>query len=288
MTYPASDQNGFPPEPDAPDDYAPPRRLDQLLVLRRPLVVFDLETTGRRPSSARIVQIGLAKFYPRESGRDPYRWASLVNPGIPIPEEATKVHGIDDLSVKDAPRFEAIAAKLAGGMKDCDFAGYNLRYDLECIGAEFVRANVPWSAEGAYVFDGFREEQREDPRTLSDVYKRRTGKDLDQAHDAMADVDATIEILVDQLEKRADLPRDMALIHALLFPRDPSFVDAAGKFVWENGVAVVSFGKWKGTPLHRVSKSYLEWMNGGDFAADTKRIVRDALAGRYPKQETAS
>jgi DNA polymerase III subunit epsilon len=266
----------------------PVTELHKFCGLERPLVLFDLETTGKRSATARIVQLAFVKVLPSGDAR---RFKTLVNPGRPIPAEATATHGITDDMVAGAPAFGEIGARFAKTLEDCDYGGYNIRYDLEVTQAELDRqCRIRWDWEGARLLDGLRLWQLLEPRTLGDFVERFLGRRLDGAHDAGADIEATAEgieaVLAEgRLPGGGWLPQTMQGLHDLQFPRDPDWIDAKGKIAWDQHEAILTFGKHKGTALRRLDRGYMQWMLRGDFQDDTKQIIRDALQGRFPQED---
>jgi len=252
--------------------------LNQLLSGEQSLFVIDTETTSLDTQTARIVEIAFQQW--KETGMVK-EWSSRINPGIPIPAETTRIHGITDADVAGRPTFKQLAPNLAKGFSNCSFCGKNCRYDLRILAAEFARAGVAWSYLGAYIIDADRLEQLGEPRHLTNLYKKHTGKDLIDAHSALADVQATSEVIVAQLEKYEKvLPRDLKRLHEMSWP---GFIDAEGKFKIIDGVACVAFGKWNGKPMKSVDPSYWDWLLGADFPADVKQLARDAKLGKYPE-----
>lgn len=253
--------------------------------LDRPLVVFDLETTGAETSTARIVQMAFVKRMPDGSEKP---WCTLVNPTIPIPAEATEVHGIDDAQVADAPTFGMLAAKVAAALEGCDFGGYNVRrYDVPVLLAEFVRAGVPFSLDGRRIVDAMAIFHQKEPRDLSAAVKLYTGREMKGAHDALADARASLAVLEGQFARYADLPQDVGALHELCAN---DAVDLEGKFRWgRDGEPVITFGKHKGKPLSWLVKErgFLSWMLTADFPADTKKLIRDALNNSIPQRKAA-
>lgn len=256
--------------------------LATLLTLTRPLAVLDLETTGTNTEQDRIVQIAITIHYP---AKDPVPWKVLVNPGVPIPAEATAVHHITDAMVKDAHTMKTMAPKLAKALSGLDFCGYNVTFDLRMLKAEMVRAGESWSYESAGIIDAYRIEQLLFPRSLSSMYEKYVGKKLSDAHDASVDVEATEEVLAGQLRAYDQLPRTVAELNTYCWPKAADAVDAQRKFMWRGGEACIAFGKHTGTPLRQMDKGYLQWMLNNEFPADTKRIIEDALSGAYPERK---
>jgi DNA polymerase-3 subunit epsilon len=256
----------------------------------RPLIVVDCETTGTDTRVARIVQ--LAFLVVTDEGTK--KWNQLINPGIPIPPEATKIHGITDEMVKDAPAFSHYAPNLAKGFVKCAFAGYRVTFDLDILREEFKRAGIDWSYDDCPILDALRLWQHFEPRTLSDAVKQFLGRELSNAHDALADIEATYDVLKAQLQN----PKlgvgpvvDTAKIHAVLNPPKPvpaNAADGVGKLLWQGDQVVLNFGKHIGKPLTAVPKSYLWWIAGETGMPEgTRRVARAAIDGRMPVKEEA-
>jgi DNA polymerase-3 subunit epsilon len=252
--------------------------------LTRPLAILDLETTGTTPSMDRIVEIAILKIYP--DGKKT-KYHERVNPEVPIPPEATKVHGIGDEHVKDCVPFKKLAAKIGQFLNGCDLAGYNLiRFDLPLLQYEFGRAEVELSFEERRIVDACRIFHRKEPRDLAAALKFFCGEEHSQAHSAMHDVRACWTVLAAEVVRYPDLPLDLEGLHNFCNERDERFVDAERKFEWRHNEAAFAFGKYKGRSLREVAKqepSFLEWMLAKDFGAETKAIVERALKGKFPK-----
>ena len=260
--------------------------LAEQLTLTRPLVCVDLEATGLWPGHDRIVQIATAKIFPDGTVSS---WASLVNPEQPIPTETTAIHGITDTMAASAPTFRQLAPTIASILSGSDLTGYNVeRFDRRLLVAEFRRSGSDDPTNGARVVDAYTVFLRQEPRSLDAAlrfYDVADGPTARQAHDAASDVEATVAVLVAQLQKYPDIPRTVEGLHDWLYPRDPNRVDADGKIMWRNGVATIAFGAQAGTSLADLAatdRGFLEWVLRKDFSDEVKAIVRDALAGRFP------
>ncbi len=251
------------------------------LKLERPLVVFDLETTGQFPNDDRIIEISCVKLRP-DGRRETL--TRRVNPGRPIAADATRVHGIRDADVAAEPRFEQLAPEIHAFLEGCDLAGFNLlSFDLPLLRAEFERAGRAFPAEGTRAVDAYSIFVQREQRSLSAALQFYCGRAHDGAHGAEADALATADVLLAQIARYADLPTDVAGLHDLCV--DNRYVDPARKFAWRDGEAVMNFSKLKGRTLRSVAKderSFLEWMLKGDFAPESKAVAREALAGRFP------
>jgi len=256
------------------------------LRLDRPLVFLDTETTGTDLACDRIVQIALVKLHP-DGRRETFE--SLVNPEIPIPSEAQAVHGISDADVALAPPFRRIAAEIVRFCAGSDLAGFNLgRFDVPLLRAEFQRAGQAWDLDGVRVVDVQRIFHAMEPRDLSAARRFYCGCEHAGAHGAMADTEATLEVLLAQLEHYPDLPRDVAGLDARFNLPDSRFVDSTRKFRWANGEVVFNFGQKRGRLLRDVAgrePDYLEWMLAQDFGPEVRRLVREALDGIIPSRQ---
>lgn len=259
-------------------------RIAARLQITRPLICLDLETTGTVLGLDRIIQIGVQKVTPELSVTE---WSTFVDPQLPIPAEATITHKITNDMVAGAPSFGDLSPRLAAGLSGCDFVGYNVKFDLRFLEAEFARVGVKWSYEDASILDGLRIWQVQDPRDLSAAVQRFLAEDHTGAHDALADVRATAGVVDAMLAHWPNLPSTVDGFHALLFARDPRWVDATGKIVWRNSDACLGFGKYNGWTLQRIvaaDRRYCETflLEKGNFPDDVKAIVRDALAQKFP------
>lgn len=243
------------------------------LNLKKPIIFFDLETTGTDISKDRIVEICYIKVLP--DGRE-VEYSKRVNPGMHIPESASAVHGIYDDDVKDCPAFKEIAREIAAEFEGCDIAGFNSnRFDLPLLAEEFLRAQVDIDLSRMRAIDVQVLYHKREPRTLSAAYKFYCGSELENAHSALADTRATYEVLKAQLSHYSDMKNDMEALS-----KESSFnnsVDFAGRIVYdENGCEVFNFGKYKGMPVETVlvrDPGYYGWMMNGDFTLNTKQVL---------------
>jgi DNA polymerase-3 subunit epsilon len=255
------------------------------LVLHKPLAILDLETTGTDPQTDRIVEIGILKVLP--GGRQERR-NHRVNPGIPIPPEATAIHGIADADVANEPQFTQLAAHLRAFLEGCDLCGFNLkRFDLRVLYAEFNRASLPLSLEGRAILDPMEIFHAREPRDLAAAVRFYCGHEHENVHAAFADVLATAEVLDAMIGLYNDLPRTVAGLHQRL--KNPNAVDSTGNFIRVEGQIQFAFGKYRGQPLDtvaRIKPDYLQWMLTQDFFDDTKDIVKDALRRTRPLVRT--
>ena len=243
------------------------------LNLKKPIIFFDLETTGTDFSKDRIVEICYIKIFP--DGRE-VEYTKRINPGMHIPEMASAVHGIYDDDVKDCPLFKDVAKEIANEFVGCDVAGFNSnRFDLPLLAEEFLRAQVDIDLSRLAAIDVQVLYHKREPRTLTAAYKFYCGKNLDDAHSALADTRATYEVLKAQLDHYPDMENDMDVLS-----KESSFtnnVDFAGRIVYdENGREVFNFGKYKGMPVDAVldrDPGYYGWMMNGEFTLNTKQVL---------------
>ncbi len=256
------------------------------LSLTRPLVIFDIETTGTNIVTDRIVEISLAKLLPDHSRQ---LFTSRVNPGIPIPAEVSRIHGITDDDVKDKPVFKEIAGKIKHFIGDADLGGYNaIRFDIPILVEEFLRAGMDFEFEKRRFVDVLNIYHKMEPRNLPAAYRFYCNKELEAAHSAEADTLATLEVLLAQVEKyhgqqytnKYGQTSTISLdnVNGLQdFSYQNRFADLAGTIVFnDKGVEVFNIGKHKGkavTDVFREEPSYYDWMMKADFAMYTKKVI---------------
>ena len=250
------------------------------LKLERPLAFFDLETTGVKVGTDRIVQIAIVRLMP-DGARLQYE--TLVNPGMPIPPESTRIHGITDIDVAMAPRLEDIAKEILHEFAGCDLAGFNcLRFDVPLLSEELLRVGHSWDHASLRVVDVQRIFHKKEPRNLSAALKFYCGREHAGAHEALADVQATADVLLAQLERYGDLPFDVAGLGELSGDRERS-PDAGGKLMFDgHGKVCLAFGKYRGWTLENIGQNdpgYLQWlMTKADLPASTLSTMRATLA----------
>ena len=256
------------------------------LVLERPLVFFDIESTGTNPYRDRIVEIAVIKVMPDGSRQEVVR---RINPTIPIPEGASAVHGIYDADVADCPTFDVIAHNLYNYLEGCDLAGYNIvKFDVPMLQEEFKRCNLELSMRDRKLIDVFNIFCRLYPRTLSAAYEFFCGGNLEDAHSALADTDATVAVLLGQLAKHPELPREMAGLAEFSAARDADFVDSEGRLKFSGDEVVINVGKNSGRRLRDLANEdpgFLRWMLRSDFSDEVKNIIKNALSGEFPTRQ---
>ncbi len=242
------------------------------LNLTNPIVFFDLETTGINITRDRIVEICYIKVFP--NGNEESK-TMRINPEMHIPEESSLIHGIYDKDVVDCPTFKQIAKELAKALEGCDLAGFNSNhFDIPMLIEEMLRAGVNMDLSKRKLVDVQNIYHKMERRTLVAAYKYYCGKELVNAHSAMADTLATYEVLKAQLDKYPEaLENDIAFLAE--FSRMNKNVDLAGRIIYnEAGVEVFNFGKYKGVPVREVlqkDSGYYSWMLQGDFPRNTKQ-----------------
>jgi DNA polymerase-3 subunit epsilon len=251
------------------------------LQLTRPLVFFDLETTGLNIASDRIVELSYYKVFPNGSseGKTFRVKPTYVMLGqelqMHISDEASAVHGIYDDDLVDCPTFQEIAQEVANVLEDADLAGYNSNhFDLPLLAEEMMRAGVSIDLKKKKMVDVFTIFQRQEPRNLVAAYRFYCGKDLTNAHSADADTMATYEVLMAQLEKY-DIPTDVDGL-AEFTSGNLRFADFAGRVAYDaEGKEIFNFGKYKGQrviDVFRRDPGYYSWIQQGDFPQYTKAV----------------
>jgi DNA polymerase-3 subunit epsilon len=253
------------------------------LNLKIPLCFFDLETTGINVSQDRIIEIAMIKLMPNG---ETFRKSNLINPTIPISAESTAIHGITNQDVADKPTFKEVAKEYIKFLEGADLAGFNiLKFDMPMLVEEFLRAELDFDYSRKKIIDAQRIFHMMEKRTLSAAVQFYCGKVLDSAHSAEADTQATMDVLLAQVEryenkevtdslgKKVGMITNSAETLSQLTAAD--LVDLAGRMIKNaQGEAVFNFGKHKGKPVLKVFKdepAYYDWMMNGDFALDTKR-----------------
>lgn len=253
----------------------------------KPLVFFDLETTGTNIQNDRIVELSVIKFFP---DREKEIKTRRINPEMPIPAEATEIHGISDADVAECPTFKSVSKNLFIYLENCDLAGYNIaRFDIPVLTKEFSRAGLDFSISGRRVIDPYVIFCQKEPRTLAGAFQFFCGKELEGAHGAEADTLATIEVFNGQLQKYPDLPHDLDQLNEFCDQKDPNAIDEGGKFKWQGEQAVVAFGQNSGAQLKNIAvenPGFLKWMIRMDFPDDAKDIAKNALQGIFPEKKS--
>lgn len=282
------------------------------LNLTKPLVVFDLETTGLDLVKARIIQISYIKVFP--DGKEE-RENKLINPEEPIPPFITQLTGVTDDDVKDQPTFKEIAPKLAETFTGCDFAGFNSNgYDIPLLAEEFLRAGVDFDFSKCRMIDAMNIFRKMERRNLASAYKFYCGRKMEddfEAHRADQDTEATYRVLMGELDKYAPgadpdepekvLENNMDFLHE--FSKMNKNVDFAGRIVWAEAkdaqgqpvldaegkpkmIETFNFGKYKGMPVIDVLQrdpGYYGWILNGDFTYNTKQVLTRIRLATFQK-----
>lgn len=248
------------------------KRIRELLPLTRPLACIDEETTGPDPESDRIVDFAVVKLMP-DGRRESRSWR--INPGCPIPPEATAIHGITDADVAGCPAFADVEGEIRESLCDCDVLTFNgRRFDIPLLKREFERVNIAWKPDGN--IDAFTIFKHHEHHKLTDAVRFYLGREHKGAHGAKADAEATIDVLLAQME-RYGLPGDVAELAKVGV--DPSAATECGKIGWDaNGDAVFRFGKEKGRRLVD-ARSFAGWVLRNDFPRDVKALCEKAVRG---------
>lgn len=268
------------------------------LNLKRPLAFFDLETTGINVGSDRIVEIAILKALP--DGTELIK-TMLINPEMPIPLHSSLIHGIYDKDVAEAPTFKKVAQELADFIGDGDLAGYNSnRFDIPVLLEEFLRAGVDFDMSDRKFVDVQNIFHQMEQRTLKAAYKFYCNKEIVNAHSAEADIKATYDVLLAQIERYEHVEfedksgnfsnpvkNDVEALHSFTNMNKP--VDFAGRMVFnDEGEEVFNFGKHKGKTVEGVfdiEPSYYAWMKQGDFPLYTKKKLDEIWERWHKKKE---
>ena len=246
------------------------------LKLKKPIVFFDLETTGVKIATDRIVEISLLKILPN-GNKESKTW--LVNPTIDIPYETTLIHGITNEKVENEPTFKDLAKEIFEFIHNCDLAGYNSnKFDIPLLAEEFLRAGYDFDMKNRLAIDVQNIFHKLEKRTLTAAYKFYCNKNLTNAHSAENDTMATYEVLMAQLEKYNELENNVHFL-AEFSEKDGRFVDMAG-FIRFNtkGEEVLSFGKYRNVTLTKIwneNPGYFSWINQADFPLFTKNVMKN-------------
>ena len=252
--------------------------------LTKPLVVLDLETTGIWIEKDKIIEIALIRSMP-DGSKEIYE--KRVNPGMSIPKEAADITGIRDEDVKGAPFFKDIAQEVLDFIGEADLGGFNLeRFDLPLLTREIQEANLQFEWQTRNVYDAQKIFHLHEKRDLTAAYKFYCSQELKDAHSALADSEATLAILVSQLERYGGGQEDIEVLQEFDYKQQPGFYDAQRKFRWWNGELYMMFGKYsrKATLKEVANKDprYLQWILSQDFSEEVKDIVEAALEGHFP------
>jgi len=243
------------------------------LKIERPLCFFDLETTGINITNDRIVEIAILKLHPDEK-IDKQVW--LVNPEMQIPLEVSEIHGITNDKVADSPTFKEISKIIYNFIKGCDLAGYNSdRFDIPLLMEEFLRSEIDFSTKNLKTIDVQTIFHKMEQRNLTAALKFYCNKKLENAHSAMEDTQATLDVLMSQLDRYNDLEPSMSFLSDFTTRRKTA--DFAGYIVFnKEGEECFSFGKHKGQTVDSILEKepgYFGWLLKAEFPMYTKKIL---------------
>ena len=258
------------------------------LKLEKPIVFFDLETTGVNIATDRIVEISILKVFPN-GNKESKTW--LVNPEVEIPKEAAEIHGITNEKVVTEPTFKELAPEVSKMIEVCDLAGFNSnRFDIPLLAEELMIAGIDFDMNDRKAVDVQTIFHKKEQRTLSAGYQFYCGKELEGAHGAEADTNATYEILLAQIEKYDDLENDVKSLSE--FSTHGERGDFAGFIlINDDGQEIFSFGKYKGRTVEEVLKEnpgYNNWIQNADFPLYTKKVLREIKERMASTKETMS
>jgi len=249
-----------------------------------PLIVFDLETTGVWIEKDKVIEIALIKLSP-DGKREVFH--KKVNPGIPIPAVVTELTGIKDVDVQESPPFKDIANEILEFIGDADFGGFNVaRFDLPLLRREMSDAGVKFDWAHKKVFDAQKVYHLNEKRDLTAAYQFYCQKNLEDAHSALADTEATLEILQSQVHKYGEGKEEISVLEAFDYAKRTEFFDDERKFRWWNGKLYMMFGKYARQhclqDVVKRDRGYLEWILSAKFSEDIKILIEDALKGKFP------
>lgn len=246
------------------------------LSLIRPLAIFDLETTGLNITKDRIVEIAIIKVHP--NGDEEY-FSKRVNPEMEIPEETSLIHGIYNKNIENEPKFSEIADELVSFLGDADLAGYNSnKFDIPVLSEELLRVGNTFDVSNRKFVDVQNIFHKMEQRTLAAAYKFYCNKEIENAHNALADTTATWEVLKAQIEKYDTLEKNIDSLSDFSKAGNYNLLDFAGRLaINENNEAVYNFGKNKGKTIKEIAISepgYYGWMLNADFPLYTKQCLK--------------
>ena len=253
--------------------------------ISRPLVILDLETTGTWVEKDKIVEIGLIKLMPDGTKLD---YIKRVNPGMPIPPNVTLIINIADADVKDKPRFKEIAEEALAFLGDSDLGGFNiLRFDLPLLEREFYEAKLNFHWRDRNIYDAQKIYHIHEKRDLMAAYFLYCGKKLENAHSALSDAEATVDILDAQVGQYGSTELGIESLKDIDYERSSDYFDKERKFCWWNGQLYPTFGK-HGKKKHikdiaKEDREYLEWILTKDFDNEVKAMIQKVLDGQFPE-----
>lgn len=250
--------------------------------LSKVLVIFDLETTGTWVEKDKIVEIGMVKLMPDGAKGS---FIKRVNPGMPIPVNVSRIINIKDEDVKDAPCFKDIAQEVLDFLGDSDIGGFNvLRFDLPILEREFFDAGFNFQWRQRNVYDAQKVYRIHEKRDLTAAYQLYCNKALENAHSALGDAEATVEIFDAQIKKYGSVEQGIESLKDFDYERLSDYFDNERKFCWWNGDLYPTFGKYARKKhiksILKDDRRYLEWMLTQDFSKEVKEMIQNALDGK--------
>lgn len=253
--------------------------------ISRPLVVFDLETTGTWIEKDKIVEIGIIKLMPDGTTQN---YVKRINPGMPIPVNVIRIINITDDDVKDAPSFKDVAKEILDFIGDSDLGGFNIqRFDLLVLEREFFEAGFSFRWRERDIYDAQKIYHIHEKRNLMAAYRLYCNKELTNAHSALGDAEATIEIFNAQIKKYGAEEKGIESLKDFEYEHSSAYFDKGRKFSWWNGELYPTFGKYaKKKHIKDIVKNdrpYLKWILAKDFSDEVKAMVKKALDGEFPQ-----
>jgi len=241
-----------------------------------PLCVFDLETTGTQVTKDRIVQIAIIKLLPNGEKEE---YNQLINPEIPIPDDIAAIHGITNDKVKACHTFREKASEIANFIGNSDLAGYNSnKFDIPVLAEEFLRTDYEFDLSNRKFIDVQNIFHKMEQRTLAAAYQFYCDKRIENAHDALYDTRATLEVFLAQLNRYEILKNDVTFLSEFSRAGEFELVDLAGRLAKNNkGEVIYNFGKHNGksiTEVMKIEPGYYGWMLDADFPLYTKKCLR--------------
>lgn len=252
--------------------------------ITKPLVIFDLETTGTWVTKDKIVEIGMIKLMPDGSRAD---YIKRVNPGIPIPANVQRIINISDEDVKDAPFFKDIAKEVLEFIGDADLGGFNIqRFDIPLLEREIFDTGLSFHYKNRNIYDTQKIYHLHEKRDLVAAYQLYCKKELKNVHTALGDAEATMEILDAQITRYGSEDTGVESLKDFDYEKRSDYFDKERKFSWWNGELYPMFGKYGRKKhiksIYKSDRKYLEWMLTKDFSDEVKTLIKDALQGKFP------
>jgi DNA polymerase III subunit epsilon len=260
-------------------------KIVETLGLDRPLIIFDIETTGPLISTDKIIEIAYLKIWSNDKVK---REDIYINPEMPIDKEAGTVHGLTDDNLVDKPNFYDKAQELFDVFNDCYYGGFNIiNFDLPILRREFVRVGMDFEYAPERIIDAREIFRYLEPKNLAAAYSHYCRKEIKQKPGAMGDTEITAEVLLAQMEKYQDLMQ-LDFIKKIYTPSGEAYHDNSQKFYWRKGETYFSFSQYKDQKVTDVAitdPEFLGWMLANDFSSETKAIIKQALEKKSKEQK---